>query len=68
MAAHVDHLRYGFSLMNRWSARARTRSPQRTGRRAGGELRSIDEEWAARRRELRDEATRWKKALRTRGM
>ena len=62
VAAHVDHLRYGFSLMNRWSA---GENPFATADWAASWRKTIvnDEEWAARRRELRDEAMRWKQAL-----
>lgn len=63
IAAHVEHLRYGLSLMNRW---------------AGGEnpfadadwtrawaCREVDEDaWARRRADLADEAHRWREALR----
>lgn len=31
IAAHVAHLRYGYSLMNRWAAEGATRSPTPTG-------------------------------------
>ncbi len=34
VAAHVDHLRYGFELLNRWSG-GRSRTRMRTTRRAG---------------------------------
>jgi hypothetical protein len=62
VAAHVEHLRYGLSLMNRWSAgeqpfddadwSAAWRRPVVT-----------DPEWAALRADLRDEAHRWRDAL-----
>jgi hypothetical protein len=62
IAAHADHLRYGFSLMNRWAAGENpfasadwSTSWQKT---------TVDErEWEVRRGELRDEATRWLQAL-----
>jgi hypothetical protein len=62
IAAHVDHLRYGFSLMNRWSA---GENPFATADWSASWRRTAvtDPEWAARRQELRDEATRWKGAL-----
>ena len=64
VAAHVDHLRYGFNLMNRWSA---GENPFATSDWAASWRRTTvnDEEWAVRRRELRDEATRWKQVLGT---
>lgn len=62
IAAHVDHLRYGLSLMNRWSAGENpfndadwSASWKRT--------RVSDAEWHTLRTQLRDEATRWKNAL-----
>ena len=64
IAAHVDHLRYGLSLMNRW---------------AGGENPFLDadwsqswkigavsdDEWTSLRERLRDEVERWHGALQT---
>jgi hypothetical protein len=64
IAAHVDHLRYGLSLMNRWSAGENpfgsadwSTSWKKTA--------VSDEEWRTRRGELRTEATRWLEALST---
>ena len=62
VAAHVDHLRYGLSLMNRW---------------AGGEnpfkdadwstswriAAVTDDEWSTLRKQLRDECVRWHAVL-----
>jgi hypothetical protein len=45
IAAHVDHLRYGLSLMNRWSA---------------GESPFDDADWTASWRRTRVSATQWK--------
>jgi hypothetical protein len=63
VAAHVDHLRYGLSLMNRWSA---GENPF-----AGADWSTSwkktmvsEDEWRTRRAELRTEATRWLDALR----
>ena len=64
IAAHVDHLRYGLSLMNRWAdgdpnpfATADwTTSWTRTG--------VTDQEWARLRRALADETHKWLAALR----
>src|SRR5438094_6938004 len=62
IAAHVDHLRYGLSLMNRWSAGENpfadadwTSSWRKTT--------VTDDEWRRLRAELRDEAHRWLDAL-----
>lgn len=62
IAAHVDHLRYGFSLMNRWS---RGEDPFSTADWSQSWRRTSvnDDEWTALRRELRDEALRWKDTL-----
>ena len=64
IAAHVNHVRYGLSLMNRWSAGDNpftdadwSASWKRT--------QVSDDEWRTLRTELRTEATRWLNALRT---
>jgi hypothetical protein len=64
IAAHVDHLRYGLSLMNRWSA---GENPFATADWSTSWKKTTvsDEEWRTRRAELRTEATRWLEALRT---
>lgn len=64
IAAHVDHVRYGLSLMNRWSAgenpfadadwSASWKKPTVT-----------DAEWKQLRADLSDEAARWMNVLRT---
>ena len=64
IAAHVDHLRYGLSLMNRWSA---GKNPfEDADWSASWRKTTVSEaEWKTRRAELRLEATRWLSALRT---
>jgi len=64
IAAHVDHLRYGLSLMNRWSA---GENPFGTADWSTSWTKTTvsDEEWRTRRAELRTEASRWLEALRT---
>ena len=64
IAAHADHLRYGLSLMNRWSA---GENPFGTAdwSTSWNKTTVSDDEWATRRAELRTEATRWLEALRT---
>lgn len=64
IAAHADHLRYGLSLMNRWSAGENpfgdadwSPSWKKTA--------VSDAEWQTRRAELRTETTRWLNALRS---
>jgi len=62
VAAHADHLRYGLSLLNRWSAGENpfadsdwTVAWRRTS--------VSDDEWAEVRRGLRSEADRWHRTL-----
>ena len=58
IAAHVDHLRYGLSLMNRWST---GENPFGTADWSASWTKTSvsDEEWRTRRAELRSEVTRW---------
>ena len=64
IAAHVDHLRYGLSLMNRWSA-GENPFGNADWSVSWKKTTVSDEEWKTRRAELRTEATRWLEALRT---
>ena len=65
IAAHVDHVRYGLELMNRWgegeadpwSDADWTASWRRTA--------VSDEQWDALREQLRGETRRWRKVLQT---
>ncbi len=59
IAAHVDHLRYGLSLMNRWSRGER--DPWATADWTASWTRSAvnDQEWAALRQALAAEARTW---------
>src|SRR5918996_2642646 len=64
IAAHVDHVRYGLSLMNRWSAGDNPFTDADWS--ASWKRRQVsDDGWQALRAELRTEATRWLNALRT---
>ncbi len=64
IAAHVDHVRYGFSLMNRW-AHGETDVFATADWGASWRRTSVTSaEWDARRRDLRDEAVRWEAAVR----
>ena len=64
IAAHVDHLRYGLSLMNRWSG---GENPFANADWSTSWKKTMvsDEEWKTRRTELRTETARWLEALRT---
>jgi len=64
IAAHVDHLTYGLSLMNRWAAGANPFKGANWA--AAWERTTVSEaEWAERRNALRQEAANWSKALGT---
>ena len=62
IAAHVDHLRYGLSLMNRWAA---GENPFRDARWAASweRTRVTEEEWRGLRRDLRAAVDEWHGAL-----
>src|SRR5690606_4598385 len=62
IAAHVDHLRYGLSLMNRWAG---GENPFGDARWADSweRTRVDEEEWRELRRQLREEVERWHVAL-----
>jgi hypothetical protein len=64
IAAHVDHLRYGLSLMNRWSG---GENPFKDADWSVSWRKTAvsDHEWQALRAQLRAEAERWLNALRT---
>jgi hypothetical protein len=63
IAAHVDHLRYGLSLMNRWS---QGEHPFESADWSASWRRTTvsDDEWRQLRGALRAEATRWLDAVR----
>ena len=64
IASHVDHVRYGLSLMNRWSAGENPFNDADWG--ASWKRTVVSEaEWEQLRSKLRDEATSWQHALRT---
>ena len=64
IAAHVDHLRYGLSLMNRWS---QGENPFESADWGASWRKTVvsDSEWAQRVSELRAEAMRWLAVVRT---
>lgn len=62
IAAHVEHLRYGLSLMNRWAAGENPFADADWSR--SWERGTVSEdEWTRRRAELAEEARRWREAL-----
>ena len=64
IAAHVDHVRYGLSLMNRWS---KGENPFESANWSESWRRTTvsEQEWRQRVGELRDEAARWLATVRT---
>jgi hypothetical protein len=62
IAAHVEHLRYGLSLLNRWAAGENPFADADWAR--SWKIRKVsDHEWAQLRIGLRDEIDRWHAAL-----
>jgi len=63
IAAHVDHVRYGLELMNRWGDGEA--DPWSTADWSASWRRTTvsDEQWATLREQLRGETRRWHKAL-----
>jgi hypothetical protein len=64
IAAHVDHLRYGLSLMNRWSA-GENPFTDADWSLSWKKITVADDEWRRLRADLRLEADRWLAALGT---
>jgi hypothetical protein len=63
IAAHVDHVRYGLSLMNRWS-RGENAFASADWSESWRRTTVSDSEWRQRLSDLRTEASRWLDALR----
>jgi hypothetical protein len=63
IAAHVDHVRYGLSLMNRWAA-GENPFDAADWRASWRRTRVSAVEWTRLRAQLKDEAHRWLEALR----
>jgi len=62
IAAHVDHVRYGLELLNRWSRGEEPFADANYG--ASWQRVAVSEaEWASRREALRREASAWRDAL-----
>jgi len=65
IAAHADHLRYGFSLLNRWADGVSPPWPDMDWTASWRRTVVSEPEWRTLRDELHREATRWAEALRT---
>ena len=65
IAAHVDHVRYGLSLMNRWSRGEANPWATADWTVSWQRLTVTDREWAALREALASEARAWVETLRT---
>ena len=65
IAAHVDHLRYGLSLMNRWSHGERDPWSTADWTISWKRLTVKDQEWAELRQSLATEARTWLETLRS---
>src|SRR5262249_12777381 len=63
IAAHVDHLRYGFSLLNRWAGGDPPPWPDMDWTASWRRTVVSESEWRRLRAELRREATRWAAGL-----
>jgi hypothetical protein len=65
IAAHVDHLRYGLSLLNRWADGASPPWPEMDWTASWRRTVVSEAGWQTLREELRHEAARWAEALST---
>ena len=65
IAAHVEHLRYGLSLMNRWAAGEENPFADANWAASWQRTTVSDAEWVQFRAGLRDEAHRWLEAIGT---
>jgi len=63
IAAHIEHLRYGLSLMNRWAA-GENPFADADWSASWKKQRVTDAEWTTLRAALHDESRRWRDALR----
>jgi len=64
IAAHVDHIRYGLSLLNRWAAGEHTPWKDADWTKSWRKPVVSDAEWRALREDLRRETQAWIEALR----
>jgi len=65
IAAHVDHVRYGLSLLNRWAAGEKNPWTQADWTASWRKTAVTESEWQQLRGNLREEARRWSDALST---
>ena len=65
IASHVDHLRYGLMLLNRWANGSPPPWPDMDWTASWRKTTVSDAEWRALRDELRREAARWEELLRS---
>jgi hypothetical protein len=65
IAAHVDHLRYGLSLLNRWANGVPPPWPDMDWTASWRRIVVSEAEWRKMREELRREAARWAEVLGT---
>jgi hypothetical protein len=63
VAAHVQHVRYGLSLMNKWATEGGNPFADATWDVAWRTSAVDESQWAAERAALRDEAARWREIL-----
>jgi hypothetical protein len=63
IAAHVEHVRYGISLMNRWAAGEKNPWRDADYSMAWRTTTVSDDDWRQLRDKLRDELLRWRSAL-----
>jgi len=64
-ASHVDHVRYGLSLLNRWAAGEKNPWTQADWTASWRKTAVTESEWQQLRGNLREEARRWSDALST---
>jgi hypothetical protein len=63
IAAHVDHLRYGLSFLNRWATAPSTTWPDADWTLSWRKVVASEAEWRTLRDELRREASEWLEVL-----
>ena len=66
IAAHVDHVHYGFTLMNRWAAGEANPFAGADWKPVWQHTTVTDDQWRSLRDNLRQQAETWRKAVATR--